>query len=129
MRSPVPAGCDESGHKNSESASIGNTASIMKNQAPANVIVVIGAGSIGQVIARRVSPGKHVLLADLRQDKAAAAAKTLSEAGFNVTTAKVEVSSRASVQALVGKATSLGEVSGVIHAAGVSPPKRRQKRS
>jgi len=35
-----------------------------------NVVVVIGAGSIGQAIARRVSAGKHVLLADLRQDNA-----------------------------------------------------------
>ena len=32
-----------------------------------NVIVVIGAGSIGQAIARRVSAGKQVLLADLRE--------------------------------------------------------------
>jgi len=93
----------------------------MKNQTPTNVIVAIGAGSIGQAIARRVSAGRHVLLADLRQENAEAAAKTLSEAGFDVTTAKVDVSSRASVQALVAKATSLGEVSGVIHAAGVSP--------
>jgi len=93
----------------------------MKNQTPTNIIVVIGAGSIGQAIARRVSAGKHVLLGDLRQESAEAAAKTLSEAGFNVTTAKVDVSSRASVQALVEKATSIGEVSGVIHAAGVSP--------
>ena len=31
-----------------------------------NIIVVIGAGSIGQAIARRVSAGKQVLLADLR---------------------------------------------------------------
>jgi len=29
-----------------------------------NVIVVIGAGSIGQAIARRVSAGKHVILAE-----------------------------------------------------------------
>ena len=43
-----------------------------------NVIVVIGAGSIGQAIARRVSAGKHVLLADLRQDAADAAAKVMS---------------------------------------------------
>jgi len=93
----------------------------MKNQTPTNVIVAIGAGSIGQAIARRVSAGRHVLLADLRQENAEAAAKTLSEAGFDVTTTKVDVSSRASVQALVAKATSLGEVSGVIHAAGVSP--------
>jgi predicted dinucleotide-binding enzyme len=35
-----------------------------------NVIVVIGAGSIGQAIARRVSVGKHVLLADLRKENA-----------------------------------------------------------
>lgn len=88
---------------------------------PTNVIVVIGAGSIGLAIARRVSAGKHVLLADLRQGNADAAAKTLSEDGFNATTATVDVSSRASVHALVEKATSIGEVSGVIHAAGVSP--------
>ena len=35
-----------------------------------NVIVVIGAGSIGQAIPRRVSAGKHVLLADLRPQNA-----------------------------------------------------------
>jgi NAD(P)-dependent dehydrogenase (short-subunit alcohol dehydrogenase family) len=86
-----------------------------------NVIVVIGAGSIGQAIVRRVSAGKHVLLADIRQENADAAAKTLIDAGFNVTTATVDVSSRASVHALVEAATKLGEVSGVIHAAGVSP--------
>jgi NAD(P)-dependent dehydrogenase (short-subunit alcohol dehydrogenase family) len=85
------------------------------------VIVVIGAGSIGQAIARRVSAGKHVLLADLRHENADMAAKVLSEAGFGVTTATVDVSSRPSVHALVENATSLGEVHGVIHAAGVSP--------
>src|SRR5208337_1860357 len=85
------------------------------------VIVVIGPGSIGQAIARRVGAGKHLLLADLRQENADAAAKTLSEAGFEVTTTNVDVSSRASVHALVEKAKSLGDVSGVIHAAGVSP--------
>ena len=86
-----------------------------------NVIVVIGAGSIGQAIARRVSVGKHVLLADLRPDNAAAAAKVLSDAGFSVSTATVDVSTRESVHALVETATALGTVTGVIHAAGVSP--------
>jgi len=85
------------------------------------VIVVLGAGSIGQAIARRVSAGKHVLLADLRQANADAAAKVLSEAGFEVTAVTVDVSSRASVEALVKAATDLGDVTGVIHAAGVSP--------
>ncbi|OOQ60628.1 SDR family oxidoreductase [Mucilaginibacter pedocola] len=87
----------------------------------ANVNVVIGAGSIGQAIVRRVSAGKHVLLADIRLENAEAAAKTLRDAGFMVTTAVVDVTSRASVHALVELATSLGDVCGVIHAAGVSP--------
>jgi saccharopine dehydrogenase-like NADP-dependent oxidoreductase len=71
------------------------------------VIVLIGAGSIGQVIARRVSAGKHVLLADLHRENADAAAKTLSEAGFEVSTTKVDVSERTSVQALVKTGNSL----------------------
>jgi len=86
-----------------------------------DVIVVIGAGSIGQAIARRVSAGKQVLLADIKQENADAAAKVLFDAGFNVSTATVDVSLRASVQALVETATRLGQVFGVIHAAGVSP--------
>jgi NAD(P)-dependent dehydrogenase (short-subunit alcohol dehydrogenase family) len=86
-----------------------------------NVIVVIGAGSIGQAIARRVSTGKQVLLADLRKENSDAAARVLSDAGFEVSTTTVDVSSRASVHELVQRATALGEVTGVIHAAGVSP--------
>jgi NAD(P)-dependent dehydrogenase (short-subunit alcohol dehydrogenase family) len=86
-----------------------------------NVIVLVGAGSIGQAIARRVSAGKHVLLADLRQENADTAARTLGDAGFDVSTATVDVSARGSVQALVQKATSIGDISGLIHAAGVSP--------
>jgi len=86
-----------------------------------DVIVVIGAGSIGQAIARRISAGKRVLLADLKQENADAAAKVLDDAGFEVSTAVVDVSSRASVHALVGTAVALGNVTGLIHAAGVSP--------
>src|SRR5579859_6993249 len=85
------------------------------------VIVVIGPGSIGRAIARRVSVGKHVLLADLRKENADAAAKILSDAGFEVTATTVDVSSRASIHALVEAATAIGDVMGVIHAAGVSP--------
>src|ERR1700712_1841322 len=86
-----------------------------------NVNVVIGAGSIGQAIVRRVSAGKHVLLADIRQQNADAAAKTLRDAGFSVTTTTVDVTSRTSVHALVELASMLGDITGVIHAAGVSP--------
>jgi NAD(P)-dependent dehydrogenase (short-subunit alcohol dehydrogenase family) len=86
-----------------------------------DVIVVIGAGSIGQAIARRVSTGKHVVLADVRIENAEAAAEIFRNAGFDVTTATVDVSSLKSVHALVESATAIGEVTGLIHAAGVSP--------
>jgi NAD(P)-dependent dehydrogenase (short-subunit alcohol dehydrogenase family) len=86
-----------------------------------NVIVVIGPGQIGQAIARRVGVGKHVLLADMRQDNASAAAEILGNAGYEVSVATVDVSSREAVHALVETARGLGEVIGLIHAAGVSP--------
>jgi NAD(P)-dependent dehydrogenase (short-subunit alcohol dehydrogenase family) len=84
-------------------------------------VVVIGAGSIGQAIARRVSAGKHVVLADLRQENADAAAEVLNNAGFDVSTATVDVSSRESVKRLALETSTDGNITGVIHAAGVSP--------
>jgi NAD(P)-dependent dehydrogenase (short-subunit alcohol dehydrogenase family) len=60
-------------------------------------------------------------LAGLRQENADAAAEVLSNAGFEVSTATVDVSLRESVHALVHTTTALGDVIGVIHAAGVSP--------
>jgi len=86
-----------------------------------DVNVVIGSGSIGQAIARRVSVGKHVVLADVREENANAAAKTLSDAGYEVSTAVVDISSRESIQALVRAASAIGPIVGMIHAAGVSP--------
>ena len=85
------------------------------------VTVLIGAGSIGLAIARRVSAGRHVLVADLHARNAEAVAETLAQAGFEATTAVVDVASRASVHALARQAGALGDIVGVIHAAGVSP--------
>jgi NAD(P)-dependent dehydrogenase (short-subunit alcohol dehydrogenase family) len=86
-----------------------------------NVIVVIGAGSIGQAIARRVSAGKHVLLADIKKENADAAAEVMMDAGFEVSTAIVDISSRESIHALIQKATTIGDITGIVLAAGVSP--------
>ena len=93
----------------------------MNDSRRGDVVVVIGPGSIGQAIARRVSTGKHVLLADLHQANADAAAEVMSNAGFELSTTTVDVSSRESVHELVQAATAVGDVAGVIHAAGVSP--------
>jgi NAD(P)-dependent dehydrogenase (short-subunit alcohol dehydrogenase family) len=86
-----------------------------------DVIVVIGPGQIGQAIARRVGVGKHVLLADVRQENADAAAEVLGNAGYEASVTTVDASSREAVHALVETATARGDVGGVIHAAGVSP--------
>jgi len=86
-----------------------------------DVVVVIGPGQIGQAIARRVGVAKHVLLANMRQENANTAAEVMGNAGYDVSVATVDVSSREAVHALVQKAAGLGEVSGLIHAAGVSP--------
>jgi NAD(P)-dependent dehydrogenase (short-subunit alcohol dehydrogenase family) len=87
----------------------------------ADVIVVIGAGLIGQAIARRVGVGKRVLLSDVRPENARGAADVLGNAGYEVSVATVDVSSRDAVHTLVEAATKLGDVTGLIHAAGVSP--------
>lgn len=85
------------------------------------LIVVVGAGFIGQAIARRVGTGKHLLLANLTEQASAEAAETLANAGFEVSAMAVDISSRSSVQSLVDKAASLGAITGLVHAAGVSP--------
>ena len=85
------------------------------------IVVVVGAGFIGQAIARRVGAGKHLLLANVSLESAVEAAETLANAGFDVSAAQVDIASRASVQALVTQAQGLGPISGLVHAAGVSP--------
>jgi Short-chain dehydrogenases of various substrate specificities len=85
------------------------------------VSVLVGAGSIGQAIIRRVSAGKHVVLADYSVENAERAAKTLEDAGFECSTLKCNLGSKEDILKLVEFATSKGEVTNVVNAAGVSP--------
>jgi len=85
------------------------------------LVVVIGAGSMGQAIARRIGVGKTILLADLNEKAAAAAADTLQGAGFTTSTATVDVASHESVHDLAATASDLGAVTDVVHTAGLSP--------
>ena len=85
------------------------------------VVVLVGSGSIGQAIARRVGAGKHVVLADINQNSAESAAKILKNAGYETSTLKVDISSRESILKLIEHAQKFGEVTNLINAAGVSP--------
>ncbi len=62
------------------------------------VVVIIRAGSIGQAIARRVSVGKKILLADPKLENAQAAAKVPADAGLQVSTALADISKQSDVR-------------------------------
>lgn len=85
------------------------------------VVVLFGAGAIGEAIVRRVAAGRKLLLADYSEDKLDTMKQNLSEAGFSVETIKADLSSRTSIKEVVEKAQSLGEIMGLVNAAGVSP--------
>ena len=85
------------------------------------VAVLIGSGSIGQAIIRRVGAGKHVVLGDLKIEAANSAAEILENAGFEVSTVAVDISSRESILNVIEHAQQFGTIKNVINAAGVSP--------
>jgi len=85
------------------------------------VVVLVGAGSIGVAIARRVAAGKHLVLADYSLANAQAAAQTLENAGFACSTQQCDLGSKEDILKLVEFATCKGEVTNVVNAAGVSP--------
>lgn len=85
------------------------------------VVVLVGTGSIGQAIARRVGAGKHIVLGDLKLEAAKAAAQIFEGAGFETSTIAVDISSRESILKLVEHAQGFGAIKNVICAAGVSP--------
>ena len=85
------------------------------------VAVLVGAGSIGQAIIRRVAMGMHVVLADYSLANAEQAAQTLENAGYLCSTIKCDLGSKEDILNLVQFATSKGEVMYLVNAAGVSP--------
>lgn len=85
------------------------------------VAVLVGAGSIGQAIIRRISAEKHIVLADYNIDNAEQAAKTLENAGFDCSTFRCDLGSKDDILRLVDYANSKGDIMNMVNAAGVSP--------
>jgi NAD(P)-dependent dehydrogenase (short-subunit alcohol dehydrogenase family) len=85
------------------------------------VIVIIGAGGIGQAIARRQGFGKTVLLADSNESVLKDATAALEHASYEVASQRVDVTSRTSVKSLADAAAALGNVTQVVNTAGLSP--------
>lgn len=64
-----------------------------------NVMLWAGAGQIGMTIARRMGAGMKIVVGDKKLANAQAIAKTMNEAGFDVTPVEMDLSSRASISA------------------------------
>ncbi|MBO7097102.1 MAG: SDR family oxidoreductase [Alphaproteobacteria bacterium] len=86
-----------------------------------DVVVLMGAGSIGVAIARRVSYGRHLVVADLRLEHAEEIAKNLNNAGFETSAVAADLSSRESILSLIEHSQKFGKITHLINAAGVSP--------
>ncbi len=76
---------------------------------------------MGAAVARRIGTGRTMLLADFDEATIKREVAHLSEIGYDVHGARVDVSDVSSIEALVTKATALGEVHQLVHTAGLSP--------
>lgn len=85
------------------------------------VMLLTGAGQIGMAIARRVGYGMKIVIGDKRRENAEAIADTMNKAGFTTVPVEMDLSSRASILALIDTAQQYGEISMLVNAAGVSP--------
>ena len=85
------------------------------------ISVLVGAGSIGQAIARRIGAGRITVLADYSIENAEKASRILEDAGFETRTIRTDLGSRESILSLIDFAASLGEIRYLVNAAGVSP--------
>jgi NAD(P)-dependent dehydrogenase (short-subunit alcohol dehydrogenase family) len=85
------------------------------------VAVLIGTGSIGLAIARLTVSGRTLVLADYNEPQLHSTAELLRNEGYKVITQLTDVSDKDAIAALAKNAASLGSVTRVIQAAGVSP--------
>lgn len=85
------------------------------------VVILTGAGQIGMAIARRMGHGKKIIIADKRLENAEMTAKIMRDAGFDVSSMAVDISSRESIRTLINESIKYGEIAMLINAAGVSP--------
>ena len=86
-----------------------------------DVMLVTGAGQIGMAIARRVGFGKKIILGDKSVKNAETIAKIMNDTGYDVVPFEMDLSSRASIRAIIAKAQEYGEIRYLVNAAGVSP--------
>ena len=85
------------------------------------VIALLGAGSMGTAIVRRIAAGRKILLGDISEKNLETVSHDFRYSGYDVETMVVNALEKDSVEAFAGKAASLGDVMYFIDTAGASP--------
>ena len=86
-----------------------------------DVIALLGAGSMGTAIVRRIAAGKKILLGDISEKNLEQVKHDLQYSGYDVEPCIVNALDKGSVEAFAEKAASLGSVKYFIDTAGASP--------
>ena len=85
------------------------------------VIALLGAGSMGAAIVRRIAAGRKILLGDISEKNLEKASNDFTYSGYDVETMVVNALKKESVEAFAEKAAALGDVMYFIDTAGASP--------
>ena len=85
------------------------------------VVALLGAGSMGTAIVRRIAAGKKILLGDISEKALERVGEDLRRSGYDVETIQVNALEKESVEAFACRAAQLGEVMYLIDTAGASP--------
>ncbi|MBL7486755.1 SDR family oxidoreductase [Frankia sp. AgB1.9] len=76
---------------------------------------------MGLAVARHITNGRHLVLADYSAAHLDTAVTNLGDEGYAVEGQLVDVSDRSSVEKLASAAAHIGRIDAVVHTAGVSP--------
>lgn len=85
------------------------------------VIALLGAGSMGTAIVRRIAAGRKILLGDISEKNLQKVSHDFTYSGYDVETMIVNALEKDSIEAFAQKAASLGDVKYFIDTAGASP--------
>ena len=85
------------------------------------VVALLGAGSMGTAIVRRIGAGKKILLGDISEKALGRVSEDFSRCGYDVETQVVNALEKGSVEAFAKRAAELGPVMYFIDTAGASP--------
>lgn len=84
-------------------------------------MLLAGAGQIGMAIARRVGFGMKIVIGDKNIANARTISEVMNSAGFDTVAIEMDLSNRRSIRDMIALGQTLGDITMLVNAAGVSP--------